>query len=301
MHVFHYHLVTSELRGLEARYLGKLGFDLVARYGRIGDEHIAAEPGASWEMLDRDGFKLRLTEFQHGAVNVVVQPGHWRIPRVDHLGIALDEDQFHAVLERAVKWNLRVQEHGGRRTFVATNAGYRLEVHPPRDWIDDLLEARETLRLTELQLRADEPGAKAGALADLLGLEADGDAVLVGETVVRFLPDGPEGRPELYGERSRRLFGLGDSLQTYGAAGVSLRTAGAVVSRLRAAVESTGATGFGAFAGLHPWMMRACSPRRPTASAQSSCSRASGVVSATAARTWPPTASTTSPPAAPTR
>jgi len=201
VHVFHYHLVTSELRDLEARYLGKLGFDLVARYGRIGDEHIAAKAGASWEMLDRDGFKLRLTELQHGAVNVVVQPGHWRIPRVDHLGIALDEDQFHAVLERAVKWNLRVQEHGGRRTFVATNAGYRLEVHPPRDWIDDLLEARETLRLTELQLRADEPDAKAGALADLLELEADGDAVLVGETVVRFLPGGPEGRPELYGER----------------------------------------------------------------------------------------------------
>jgi hypothetical protein len=152
-------------------------------------------------MLDRDGFKLRLTELQHGAVNVVVQPGHWRIPRVDHLGIALDEDEFHAVLERAVKWNLRVQEHGGRRTFVGTNAGYRLEVHPPRDWIDDLLDAGETLRLTELQLRADEPAAKAGALADLLGLEADGDAVHVGETVVRFLPDGPEGRPELYGER----------------------------------------------------------------------------------------------------
>jgi hypothetical protein len=152
-------------------------------------------------MLDRDGFKLRLTELQHGAVNVVVQPGHWRIPRVDHLGIALDEDEFHAVLERAVKWNLRVQEHGGRRTFVGTNAGYRLEVHPPRDWIDDLLDARETLRLTELQLRADEPAAKAGALADLLGLETDGDAVHVGETVVRFLPDGPEGRPELYGER----------------------------------------------------------------------------------------------------
>jgi hypothetical protein len=201
MNVFHYHLVTSELRELEARYLGKLGFDLVARYGRIGEEHIAAEAGASWEMLDRDGFKLRLTELQHGAVNVVVQPGHWRIPRVDHLGIALDEDEFHAVLERAVKWNLRVQEHGGRRTFVGTNAGYRLEVHPPRDWIDDLLDAGETLRLTELQLRADEPAAKAGALADLLGLVADGDAVHVGETVVRFLPDGPEGRPELYGER----------------------------------------------------------------------------------------------------
>jgi len=39
---------------------------------------------------------------------------------------------------------------------------------------------------------------------------------------------------------------------TYDAAGVSLATAGAVVERLRAAVESTGAEGFGAFAALHP-------------------------------------------------
>ncbi len=40
--------------------------------------------------------------------------------------------------------------------------------------------------------------------------------------------------------------------RTYEAAGVSLAAAEAVVARLRAAVESTGASGFGGFAGLHP-------------------------------------------------
>ncbi|TMK79702.1 MAG: phosphoribosylformylglycinamidine cyclo-ligase [Actinobacteria bacterium] len=39
---------------------------------------------------------------------------------------------------------------------------------------------------------------------------------------------------------------------TYEAAGVSLATADSIVERLRAAVESTGTTGFGAFAGLFP-------------------------------------------------
>ncbi len=39
---------------------------------------------------------------------------------------------------------------------------------------------------------------------------------------------------------------------SYEAAGVSLVTADAVVERLRSAVASTGAAGFGAFAGLHP-------------------------------------------------
>jgi hypothetical protein len=201
VHLFHYHLVTSELRDVEARYLGKLGFDLVARYGRIGDDHVSVDPGVPWEQLDRDGFKLRLTELTRGAVNVVVQPGHWRIPRIDHIGVALDEDGFSDVLARATQWNLRVQEHGGRRTFVATNAGYRLEVHPPRDWIDDLLAHNAELQLTELQLRADEPELKAAALGDLLELEVVGGDVQVGETLVRFVPGGPEGRPELVAER----------------------------------------------------------------------------------------------------
>jgi phosphoribosylformylglycinamidine cyclo-ligase len=40
--------------------------------------------------------------------------------------------------------------------------------------------------------------------------------------------------------------------RTYEAAGVSLATAESIVERLRAAVESTGAEGFGTFAGLYP-------------------------------------------------
>jgi hypothetical protein len=201
MHLFHYHLVTSELRDVEARYIGKLGFELVARYGRIGEEPITAEPGLSWDKLDREGFKMRLSELQRGAVNVVVQPGHWRIPRLDHLGLALDEDDFRDVLARAATWDLPVQERDSRRTFVSTNAGYRLEVHPPREWIDELLEARDELHLSELQLKSDRPAQKATVLADILGIATTGDTVEVGDTIVRFLPGGPEGRPELHGER----------------------------------------------------------------------------------------------------
>src|SRR5207302_5212954 len=51
--------------------------------------------------------------------------------------------------------------------------------------------------------------------------------------------------------RHRLHFLTGES-RTYAAAGVSLATADSVVERLRAAVESTGAQGFGHFAGLFP-------------------------------------------------
>jgi phosphoribosylformylglycinamidine cyclo-ligase len=45
---------------------------------------------------------------------------------------------------------------------------------------------------------------------------------------------------------------LTGSARTYEGAGVSLATAESIVERLRAAVESTGAEGFGGFAGLYP-------------------------------------------------
>jgi hypothetical protein len=37
-------------------------------------------------------------------------------------------------------------------------------------------------------------------LADVLGLPANGAVVDVGGTVIRFVPGGPPGRPELHGE-----------------------------------------------------------------------------------------------------
>ena len=200
MQLFHYHLVTSKVREVEARYVGKLGFTLVARHGRIGEETTSFEAGHGWEDLDQMGFKLRLTELERGAVNVVVQPGQWELPRVDHFGFALDEDDFISTLARAELRDLRVQEHGGRRTFISTNAGYRLELHPPRDWLDDLLASQTELRLAELHLRADDPELKAAALGELLEAPYTGETVTIGETLIRFIPEGPQGRPQLYAE-----------------------------------------------------------------------------------------------------
>jgi catechol 2,3-dioxygenase-like lactoylglutathione lyase family enzyme len=200
VHLFHYHLVTSRVREVEARYLAKLGFRLVARHGRVGEDITSFESGHGWQELDGMGFKLRLTELERGSVNVVVQPGQWELPRVDHLGFALDEDEFVATLARAEVRELRIQVHGGRRTFVSTNAGYRLELHPPREWLTQLLENETDLRLGELQLRADEPELKAAALGELLALPYTADSVEIGETVVRFVPGGPQGRPQLHAE-----------------------------------------------------------------------------------------------------
>ena len=201
MHLFHYHLVTSKVRQVEARYLGKLGFELVARHGRIAEDLTSFEAGSSWEDLDKRGFKLRLSELERGAVNVVVQPGQWELPRVDHLGLALDDDEFDEALDRAEELELRVQDHGGRRTFVSTSGGFRLELHPPRDWLEELLAGEGSFRIGELHLLADDPELKAASLAEVLDLTPDGTSVMLGDTTVKFIGGGPQGRPQLDAEK----------------------------------------------------------------------------------------------------
>ena len=37
-------------------------------------------------------------------------------------------------------------------------------------------------------------------LAELLDAERDGTSVMVGDSVVSFIPGGPQGRPQLHGE-----------------------------------------------------------------------------------------------------
>ena len=63
-----------------------------------------------------------------------------------------------------------------------------------------LLARGDRLRLFELHLKADDPEAKAIALAEVLECERIGPDVEVGETLVRFVAGGPQGRPELYAE-----------------------------------------------------------------------------------------------------
>ena len=41
---------------------------------------------------------------------------------------------------------------------------------------------------------------KAAALSEVLGVESEQGSVEIGDTVVQFVPGGPQGRPELHAE-----------------------------------------------------------------------------------------------------
>ena len=65
---------------------------------------------------------------------------------------------------------------------------------------DDVGITASELHLAELHMRADDPELKASTLGELLGVAYDEESVVVGETLVRFVPGGPQGRPQLHAE-----------------------------------------------------------------------------------------------------
>ena len=171
------------------------------------------------------GFRLRLVELARGAVNVVLQPGHWEHPRVDHIGIALDDDGFTEALERAADLGLKIQDHPGKRTFIATEAGLPAR-DPPAAGLD-----RGPPRQRRRAAARRAPPACAGSGGE--GGRALGDP--------RRRPAGhrrarrrharplPAGRPRGPARARRR----GPAVTSYGEAGVSLAKAEEVVERLR--------------------------------------------------------------------
>src|SRR5487761_905825 len=64
----------------------------------------------------------------------------------------------------------------------------------------DLFGQADRLRISELHLKTDGPEGKAEALAQMLDCERIGADVEIGETLVRFTPGGPQGRPKLEAE-----------------------------------------------------------------------------------------------------
>ena len=80
-----------------------------------------------------------------------------------------DEDEVAAALERASDLEAKIQDYPGKRTLISTDAGYRIEVQPPRDCVEAAPEGTDGLRLAD-------------------------------ETLLRLLPSGPDERPELVGE-----------------------------------------------------------------------------------------------------
>ena len=277
-------------------------------YGRIGESHRSFEPGASWEELDRLGFKLRLSELERGA-------RQRRRP-----ARPLERAARRPHRPRARRGRVRGGARAARTELEAARAGARAAA-APSSRRTPATGSRSTRRATgsrscsprtdELRLARAAPARRRPAtrrrtrsptLLDLARPRRRGRGRRHGRPLRPGRARGPAGAP-------RRAVRLTASLETrllttrtYAAAGVSLAVADAVVERLRAAVESTGATRLRR-------VRRAAPARRPPPARrldrrrrhEADRSRASAARCAPAAPTSPRTASTTCSRPAPSR
>jgi hypothetical protein len=161
--LFHVHLEVNDVAAAEAE-LERDGFALRARFAYVGREPRRFAPD---EPLD--GARLRLSELEQGAVNVVLMPSRFPERRLGHFGIAADPSEHETVLKRAAELGLRSKPNEVR-SFVELDRQLQLEVSDARRYSygDEQLGA---LRIDRLEVACANPEEAAVRLRRLVGPE----------------------------------------------------------------------------------------------------------------------------------
>jgi hypothetical protein len=161
--LFHVHFEVNEVAAAEAE-LERDGFALRARFAYVGREHRRFEPN---EPLD--GARLRLSELEQGAVNVVLMPSRFPERRLGHFGVTADPDEHAAVLERAGELGLRSRPNEVR-SFVELDRQLQLEISDARRYDYGPAQLR-TLRIERLEVTCAKPEQAETRLVQLVGPE----------------------------------------------------------------------------------------------------------------------------------
>jgi hypothetical protein len=164
--LFHVHFEVNDVPAVEAE-LERDGFALRARFAYVGRDARRFEPD---EPLD--GARLRLSELEQGAVNVVLMPSRFPERRLGHFGVTADPGEHAAVLERAGELGLRTQPDDVR-SFVELDRQLRLEISDAGrySYTDEQLGA---LRIERLEVACLNPDDAAGRLSQLVGPQLAG-------------------------------------------------------------------------------------------------------------------------------
>lgn len=163
MLLFHVHFEVNDVPAAEAE-LEREGFALRARFAYVGREPRRFEPE---EPLD--GARLRLSELEQGAVNVVLMPSRFPERRLGHFGVTAEADEHAAVLARADELGLRSRPNEVR-SFVELDRQLQLELSDAgRYSYGD--EQLRTLHIERLEIASADPSGAAMRLRRLVGAE----------------------------------------------------------------------------------------------------------------------------------
>ena len=154
----HYNVPSPSAAG---RALADEGLPLRRRFGRVRDESVALAPGDP----EPEDFRFRLQTHQRGYVNLTLAPG--RRPRFDHLGLCTRA--FDEVLARAERAGWPVRDPDGRRPFVTTPWGFRVELHRDGSDVESSLGDWDEAHLGEVTAVVPNPEAVRDGLGEVFG------------------------------------------------------------------------------------------------------------------------------------
>ena len=150
--LFHLHFNTPDVDALES-WFESVGVPLRQRFGVVRGEGVALAPGEDAP----DDWRFRLQSHRVGAVDVTLAPGQRH--RFDHLGVV--SSRFDDVLARAEEQGWSVRDPDGRRPFVMTPWGFRVEVHREESDVARSLGRRADARFARVELLVPDDEAEA--------------------------------------------------------------------------------------------------------------------------------------------
>lgn len=156
---------------MEQFYEQNLGFNILARYGYIDNEHKSFSADKTWQELEAQKFRLRLAELERGAVNLVFMPSQYSSAVMAHFGILLEESDYEHAFSIAKSKHLRFKRDP-KRSFIYTPFGFAVELQlVPQDRYAYTDHDFTDMQIESLVLGVKEPERASGLLAELLNLD----------------------------------------------------------------------------------------------------------------------------------
>lgn len=173
--LFHLHFFCKDIEEYEKFLMDNLGFNLLGRYsvkdGLLPDD-------MSWEKIKTDKVRLRLVELQKAAVNIVLMPGKFEQPKLEHFGFLLNHELFEHALLTAKELGLSIQERP-KRTFISSKLGFRLEIHKNTENNKVKEEDYSLLSIKKLSFMIDQKDEFFSLLKKLFNLDSIENSVQV--------------------------------------------------------------------------------------------------------------------------
>ena len=150
--LFHLHFNTPDVPALES-WFESVGVPLRRRFGVVRGESVALAPDEDAP----DDWRVRLQSHRVGGVDVTLAPGQRH--RFDHLGLVTPG--FDDVVARAEERGWSVRDPNGRRPFVMTPWGFRVELHSEESDVAGSLGSRDVARFERVELLVPDDEAEA--------------------------------------------------------------------------------------------------------------------------------------------